>query len=288
MPAELCNILALAPGEFSEAALIIISLIILEGLLSFDNALAIAAMASHLPVHQQKLALRLGILGAYLFRGIVLFFAAWIMGNEWVKWIGAAYLVYLAAKHLSFDGKTEEETHKLKKRTTLIGTVVSIELMDLGLSIDNVIVAIATVNKSTHIPQEHHIWVVCIGVFIGILALRLVAGWSLGIIKKFPILAKTAFLLVGFVAFFFMTEMTLELLGIHLPGHMFIKFGGIFGILFLSLFYEKNITFQKILAPFVWFFSRLNHYVALILEFPFRPLIALFHYFVHKKEEPHS
>ena len=69
MIAELAtSFLALGPGELSEATLIILSLILLEGLLSVDNALAIAAMASHLPEKQQKLALKLGIIGAYVFR----------------------------------------------------------------------------------------------------------------------------------------------------------------------------------------------------------------------------
>lgn len=287
MPVELFDVLALAPGEFSEAILIILSLIVLEGLLSVDNALAIAAMASHLPVHQQKLALRLGILGAYLFRGIVLFFAAWLMDNDWVKWIGAAYLVYLAAKHLSIKTSAHQDGHsqKLKKKSGLIGTVIGIELMDLGLSIDNVIVALTVVDKSVHIPKEHHIWVVCIGVFIGILALRLVAGWSLGIIRKFPILAKTAFILIGYVGLLFMTEMAMDHYNIDLADNlrMVIKFGGIFGILFLSLYYEKKESFRNFLSPFVRTVGYINYYISLVIEIPFWPFRKLFQLVLSKK-----
>lgn len=47
---------------------IIGSLILLEGLLSADNALVLAVMVKHLPKEQQKKALFYGILGAYLFR----------------------------------------------------------------------------------------------------------------------------------------------------------------------------------------------------------------------------
>ena len=50
-----------------EALPVIISLIIIEGLLSVDNALAIAAMANHLPEKQKYMALKLGIIGAYFF-----------------------------------------------------------------------------------------------------------------------------------------------------------------------------------------------------------------------------
>lgn len=276
------SILALGPGELSEATLIILTLILLEGLLSVDNALAIAAMANHLPPKQQKLALKLGIIGAYAFRGLVIVFAAWLMNNEWVKWLGAAYLVYLAAKHLSGAHHEEGHEHVKKKKGGLVSAVIGIELMDLSLSIDNVIVALATVNKSVHIPKEHHIWVVCIGVFIGILALRLVAGWCLGIIKKFPVLTQTAFLLVGYVGLLFMGEMTAEHYHIDLPNTMIIKFGGIFGILILSLYYDRNEGMKELLRPAVRFCSRFNYALAWLVELPFRPFAALFHKIFHK------
>ena len=59
-------------AECTDAFPVILSLIIIEGLLSVDNALAIAAMASHLPEPQKRKALRWGIIGAYGFRGIAL------------------------------------------------------------------------------------------------------------------------------------------------------------------------------------------------------------------------
>ena len=208
------------------------------------------------------------------------------MSNEWVKWLGAAYLIYLAAKHLSGthheENAGEHADHPHKKKGGLVSAVIGIELMDLSLSIDNVIVALATVNNSVHIPKEHHIWVVCIGVFIGILALRLVAGWCLGIIKKFPVLAQTAFLLVGYVGLLFMVEMGVELMGIHLPNPMIIKFGGIFGILILSLYYDRNKLLQEVLSPVVRLCARFNYALAWLVELPFRPFIALFHKLVHK------
>jgi predicted tellurium resistance membrane protein TerC len=81
--------------ELIEAIPVIISLIIIEGLLSVDNALAIAAMASHLPGKQKYQALKWGIIGAYLFRGLCLAFAAWIIENPWLQIFGATYFVYL-------------------------------------------------------------------------------------------------------------------------------------------------------------------------------------------------
>ena len=87
-------------AAIAEAFPIIISLIVIEGLLSVDNALAIAALASHLPEKQQQLALKLGIIGAYVFRGLALLCVSLIIENPWLKILGSAYLVWLMASNI--------------------------------------------------------------------------------------------------------------------------------------------------------------------------------------------
>lgn len=221
--------------EIVQAIPIIISLILIEGLLSVDNALAIAAMASHLPEKQRKLALRLGIIGAYAFRGISLALVAWIQSNLWIKYFGAGYLIYLMCAHLT-EGEHHEEEHKRRPKGLWM-TVMSIELMDLSLSIDNVIAAVALSDK---------LWVIITGVFIGILALRLLAGYAIGLIARFPVLAKTAFLLVGYVGCLLIFEMTTH---IHLGP--FGKFAGICLILAATIAYGQSELLQHLFAPVI-------------------------------------
>ncbi|MCX6865129.1 MAG: hypothetical protein NTV46_02730 [Verrucomicrobia bacterium] len=157
---------------FSEAAPVIVSLIIIEGLLSVDNILAIAALASQLPDPQKKRALRLGLAGAYVFRGVALFFVGFIMANAWVKFLGAFYLIHLMAEHfsgLSAQKDNPLETAALKPRT-FWSTVIAIQLMDLSLSVDNVVTAVA---------MSSDIRVVCLGVCLGLLTLWMFATLSL-------------------------------------------------------------------------------------------------------------
>ena len=187
-------------AETIQALPVILSLILIEGLLSVDNALAIAAMANHLPGRQKFLALRLGILGAYVFRGIALAFAAHIIANPWLKLIGAAYLVYLMCQHLTRQGDGEDGATETQERG-FWGTILAIEIMDLSLSVDNVVAAVALSPK---------LWVVCTGVFIGILALRFVAGVCIRLLEKFPVLEHTAFLLIGYVGFILLAELTIH------------------------------------------------------------------------------
>ncbi len=82
-------------AEKLEAFPINVSLILIEEQFPVDNALPIAALASHLPNHQQKIALRPGIIVAYRHRGISLAFVSWIQSNLWVKYFGAGYLISL-------------------------------------------------------------------------------------------------------------------------------------------------------------------------------------------------
>lgn len=227
--------------EILHAIPVILSLILIEGLLSVDNALAIASMASHLPEKQQKLALRLGIIGAYVFRGISLALVAWIQSNLWIKYFGSGYLIYLMCSHLTSHQNEGDDIKKIAPRGLWM-TVASIELMDLSLSIDNVIAAVALSDQ---------LWVIVTGVFIGILALRLLAGYAIGLIKKFPILGPTAFLLVGYVGFLLIFEMTTH---IHLGAIG--KFSGICLIVLISIYYERVPFIRTIFRPLV----RLSHY----------------------------
>lgn len=251
MSAIPCDLLAAfafpTSPELIEAIPVIISLIIIEGLLSVDNALAIAAMASHLPGKQKYQALKWGIIGAYLFRGLCLAFAAWIIENPWLKICGAAYLVYLMSEHFTGGGDEDNDGKPdAPNQRGFIATIIAIEIMDLSLSVDNVVAAVAMSPK---------LWVVCLGVFIGILALRFVAGACIKLIEKFPILADTAFLLIGYVGFILCYELLSDPhSGFQvLPGPVHVsagqKFIGIVIILVVSILYSKSEPIQKALKP---------------------------------------
>lgn len=222
-----------------EALPVIFSLILIEGLLSVDNALAIAAMASHLPGRQKVLALRFGLIGAYVFRGLALYFASWIVEHGWLKLIGAIYLIYLACSHLAENSpdpaKSGEASGPPVGKPGFWQTVVGIELMDLSLSVDNVVAAVALSSK---------LWLIMTGVFIGILVLRFLAGYCIRVIEIYPILGKTAFVLVGFVGMILVFELATEL---HVQSWQ--KFIGVVLITILSIAYSRSPGVQGVFRP---------------------------------------
>jgi predicted tellurium resistance membrane protein TerC len=73
-------------------------------------------------------------------------------------------------------------------------TVALVELMDMAFSIDNVFAAVALVEK---FPDPLKYFLVCLGVFIGILAMRFVAQWFVKLMSKYAFLETCAFVVIG-------------------------------------------------------------------------------------------
>ncbi len=184
--------------DLNTAIFIVINLIILESLLSIDNAAVLASMVMDLPENQRNKALRYGILGAYVFRGLCLIFAAWLVKILWLKILGGVYLCWLTYGY--FKQKSPKEDEVIDKEGNFIfrkfkmffgtfwTTIILVEFMDLSFSIDNIFACVAFTDK---------IGLICFGVFIGILAMRFVAQGFVKILEKYPALEKVAFIVIA-------------------------------------------------------------------------------------------
>ena len=181
------------------AALAIVgNLVIIESLLSVDNAAVLATMVSDLPREQRKKALRYGIFGAYVFRGVCLVFASFLIRFWFLKPLGGLYLLYLAWGHFrprpaaAAEQVAAEKSWLYRHTLGLVGkfwaTVALIELMDLAFSIDNVFAVVAFTSN---------LLLVFAGVFIGILAMRLVAQAFVLLLGKYPFLETAAFVVIA-------------------------------------------------------------------------------------------
>lgn len=84
-------------------------LIILEGVLSIDNALVLGLLAKRLPKKLQGRALTYGLVGAFVFRILAIATAAYLLQWRVVKLLGGGYLVYVAVKHFFFDAKHHDD-----------------------------------------------------------------------------------------------------------------------------------------------------------------------------------
>jgi YkoY family integral membrane protein len=84
-------------------------LVVLEGMLSIDNALVLGLLAKRLPKNEQSKALWYGLAGAFIFRFIAVLTASFLLRWTFAKFLGGAYLVYIAVRHLFFEAKEEDK-----------------------------------------------------------------------------------------------------------------------------------------------------------------------------------
>jgi YkoY family integral membrane protein len=179
---------------------IILNLIVIESLLSVDNAAVLATMVMDLPADQRKKALRYGIIGAYFFRGLALLFASFLVKFWFLKPIGGLYLLYLVWDWWKGKQTADKEDDFVDKKGNWLyrstvgalgnfwATVALVELMDMAFSIDNVFAVVAFTDN---------IVLVWVGVFIGILAMRFVAQGFVTLMEKIPALETAAFVVIA-------------------------------------------------------------------------------------------
>jgi YkoY family integral membrane protein len=170
-------------------------LVVLEGLLSADNALVMAIMVLGLPRTQHKQALRYGLIGGFAFRIIATLLAVYLIRLAWIKLLGGLYLLYLTYGHFTGreDGEDRRAAPKAKPWMGLSafwGTVVKVELINLAFSIDSIIVAVGMSPKT---------WVIITGGILGIVAMRLVAGQLITLVQRYPALVDGAFVIIAWV-----------------------------------------------------------------------------------------
>jgi YkoY family integral membrane protein len=184
------------PIDITLADLVTIGmLVLLEGLLSADNALVLAILVLGLPREQQARALRYGIVGAFVFRIIAILLASVLMQVAWVKLVGGLYLGYLAWAHFARPhGGSRTDVPKATAAfglTAFWATVARVELVDVAFSVDSILVAVALSPK---------LWVVVTGGLLGIVMMRLVAGRMIELIRRYPALVDGAFIIIAWVA----------------------------------------------------------------------------------------
>ena len=199
--------------------MIILSLVLIECLLSVDNAIVLAAQTQKLPDKvQQEKSLFYGLWGAYIFRFIMIGLGAYLINFWEVKVFGAWYLMYLSLNHFWKMRHAESVHHREKKSRFQIlplfwSVVVSIELMDIVFSIDSILASLAISSNPV---------IVLIGGLIGILCMRGIAEVVMRLMEILPELEVTAYILIALIAV--KLFLTIPMIDIEIPAALF---GGI-------------------------------------------------------------
>ena len=156
--------------------------------LSGDNAVVIALASRSLPAKQQKMAIMLGSFGAIALRVILTFFAVLLLGLPFLKIIGSVLLGWIGIQMLIPE---EEETH-IDDHTQLWSAIKTIIVADFIMSLDNVLGVAAAAKGS--------VLLLVIGLGISIPLIVYGARLLSTVLERFPILIWLGAALLGWIA----------------------------------------------------------------------------------------
>lgn len=184
------RLLDMSPTLGGDTLLLLPVLIMLELVLSADNAIALAAIAQGLKTEElQKKALDLGLVAAFVLRVSLILAAGWVLKYWQFEVAGAIYLLWLVYQHFFVKSEEEGESHS-PRFNTLWQAVPTIALTDLAFSLDSVTTAIAL---------SKDVLIVLLGGTIGIVALRFMAGLFIRWLEIYVHLEDAGFVTVAFV-----------------------------------------------------------------------------------------
>ena len=166
-----------------------IEIIVINILLSGDNAVVIALACRNLPPHQRRWGVFWGAGGAILLRIVLTFFAISLLDLPWLKIVGGLLLLWIGVKLIADDGG---EGHEVKASNQLFSAVRTIVVADLVMSLDNVI-GVAAAAKGSLV-------LLVFGLVVSIPLVIVGSQLIMKAIERFPMLEIAGGGLLGYVA----------------------------------------------------------------------------------------
>jgi len=186
-----------SPGDLAT----IVILVVLEGLLSIDNALVLGVIVQRLDPPLRRRALSYGLIGGFILRLVCIAAAAILLRFSVLKLLGGLYLLWISVNYFAGreGSRVDARDAPPKKPQKLWRTIAAIEFTDLAFAADSVLAAVALVgpaspgSKSAIHPK---FWVIAVGGMLGIILMRFAAAGLAKMIEHFPRLHRSAYWLV--------------------------------------------------------------------------------------------
>ncbi|MFA6014550.1 MAG: TerC family protein [Gallionellaceae bacterium] len=168
----------------------VFKIILIDLLLSGDNAVVIALACRNLPEAQRRKGILYGVGGAIGLRIVLTFFAVSLLALPYLKLVGAFLLIWIGIKLLLPDDEHAEGN--IKAETQLWGAIKTIIVADFVMSLDNVLGVAAVANGN--------VWLLVFGLLISIPMIAWSSQLVLKLIDRFPIIIFGGGALLGYVA----------------------------------------------------------------------------------------
>ncbi len=168
----------------------VFKIIVIDILLSGDNAVVIALACRNLPPAQRKQGIMLGVTGAIGLRVVLTFFAVGLLTLPYLKVAGAAMLLWIGIKLLLPED--EHDAENVQGKTHLWGAVQTIIVADFIMSLDNVL-GVAAAAKG-------NVMLLVFGLLVSIPLIAWSSQLVLKVIDRFPAVIFVGGGLLGYVA----------------------------------------------------------------------------------------
>jgi len=168
----------------------VLKIIMIDVLLSGDNAVVIALACRNLPAEQRKKGILFGMAGAVVLRIVLTFFAVSLLSLPYLKLVGALLLIWIGIKLILPEDEHDESSIKADAR--LIGAIKTIIIADFVMSLDNVL-GVAAAAKG-NVP------LLVFGLLISIPLIAWSSQLVLKLIDRFPYIIYAGGALLGYVA----------------------------------------------------------------------------------------
>lgn len=169
----------------------VFKIIVIDLLLSGDNAVVIALACRNLPIGQRKKGILYGVIGAIGLRVVLTFFAVNVLALPYLKLVGGLLLLWIGVKLILPDEDAHGEAG-IKAEGNLWGAVKTIIIADLVMSLDNVIGVAGAAHGNTML--------LIFGLLVSIPLIAWSSQWVLKLIDRFPIVIYAGGALLGYVA----------------------------------------------------------------------------------------
>lgn len=169
------------------------SILLLDLLLSGDNAIIIALACKNLPHDHRKKAIFLGCAGAIILRVLLTFAATRLLEVPYLQFIGGVALVFIAIKLLKPE---EEDLSNIESSAKLWTAIKTILVADFIMSLDNVL-SLAAVAQT--VPDGKYL-LILIGLLVSIPLVVCGAQLLLKLIQHFPIIIYVGAAILGYAA----------------------------------------------------------------------------------------
>ena len=167
----------------------VLEIILINILLSGDNAVVIALACRNLPDKLRRQGILWGVLGAIVLRIILTYFAMSLLNYPWLKLIGAVLLIWIGIKLIVGD---ENADHEVKASDQLVSAIWTILIADLVMSLDNVMAVTAA--------AKGNLPLIIFGLVISIPLVIYGSQIIMRLIERMPLLVPAGGGLLGYIA----------------------------------------------------------------------------------------